>query len=105
MIIDVNIRLPNIRLPQWLTPAPDSAIAQSQRHGRSPWLHAVHLLWSIWVFTTPMFPGGYGWRWAWLTLASYPLFLLLFAMTLLAPRRSCYRYALAMVGLSMALLP
>jgi len=93
------------KLPRWLTPAPDSAIAQSQRHGRSPWLHAVHLLWSIWVFTTPMFAGGYSWRWAWLTLASYPLFLLLFAMTLLAPRRTCHRYALAMIGLSMALLP
>jgi two-component system sensor histidine kinase DesK len=88
-----------------LSPAPDSAIAQSQRHGRSPWLHGVHLLWSIWVFTTPMFAGGYSWRWAWLTLASYPLFLLLFAMTLLAPRRTCHRYALAMIGLSMALLP
>jgi two-component system sensor histidine kinase DesK len=100
-----NIMPPNIRLPHWLLPAPDSAIAQSQRHGRSPWLHAVHLLWSIWVFTTPMFAGGYSWRWAWLTLASYPLFLLLFAMTLLAPRRTCHRYALAMIGLSMALLP
>jgi two-component system sensor histidine kinase DesK len=110
MIVDVNIMPPNImppniRLPHWLLPAPDSAIAQSQRHGRSPWLHAVHLLWSIWVFTTPMFAGGYSWRWAWLTLASYPLFLLLFAMTLLAPRRTCHRYALAMIGLSMALLP
>jgi two-component system sensor histidine kinase DesK len=110
MILGVNIKplniMPlNIRLPHWLSPAPDSAIAQSQRHGRSPWLHGVHLLWSIWVFTTPLFAGGYSWRWAWLTLASYPLFLLLFAMTLLAPRRTCHRYALAMIGLSMALLP
>ena len=93
------------KLPNWLMPAPDSAIAQSQRHGRSPWLHAVHLLWSIWVFTTPMFSGGYSWRWVWLTLASYPLFLLLFAMTLLAPRRTCHRFALAMIALSMVLLP
>jgi two-component system sensor histidine kinase DesK len=93
------------RLPHWLAPAPDSAIAESQRHGRSPWLHAVHLLWSIWVFTTPMFSGGYSWRWAWLTLASYPVFLLLFALTLLAPRRTSHRYALAMIGLSMLLLP
>ena len=93
------------KLPNWLMPAPDSAIAQSQRHGRSPWLHAVHLLWSIWVFTTPMFSGGYSWRWGWLTLASYPLFLLLFAMTLLAPRRTCHRFALAMIALSMVLLP
>jgi two-component system sensor histidine kinase DesK len=99
------IRGVKYRLPSWLAPAPDSAIAQSQRHGRSPWLHAVHLLWSIWVFTTPMFSGGYSWRWAWLTLASYPLFLLLFAMTLLAPRRTSHRYALAMIALSMALLP
>ena len=93
------------RLPDWLVPAPDSAVADSLRRGRSPWLHAVHLLWSMWVFITPGFSGGYSWRWLWLTLASYPVFLLLFALAHLAPRRVTYRYALAMVALSMALLP
>ncbi|MCL1634836.1 sensor histidine kinase [Luteimonas sp. SX5] len=76
------------------------------RQGKSPWTDGVHLLWSIWVFITPIFsPNGYSARWALLTLASYPLFVLLYAMTLLAPRRISYRYALGMVALSMAMLP
>lgn len=93
------------RLPRWLAPAPDSAVADTLRRGKSPWQHAVHLLWSLWVFITPGFSGGYSWRWLGLTLASYPLFLLLFALAHVAPRRLTYRYALAMVALSMALLP
>lgn len=93
-------------LPAWLSPAPDSIVASMIRQGKSPWTDAVHLLWSVWVFITPIFsPGGYSVRWALLTLASYPLFVLLYAMTLLAPRRISYRYALAMVALSMAMLP
>ncbi|MGY0797490.1 sensor histidine kinase [Lysobacter sp. A286] len=92
-------------LPAWLSPAPDSLVAIALQRGKSPWLHAIHLLWSVWVFLTPLFGGGFSWQWAALTLASYPLFLLLFALTLLMPRRTAYRPALGMVALSMALLP
>lgn len=92
--------------PAWLSPAPDSAVAAMVRQGKSPWTDGVHLLWSAWVFITPIFsPNGYSARWAVLTLASYPLFVLLYAMTLLAPRRISYRYALGMVALSMVMLP
>ncbi len=92
-------------VPAWLSPAPDSLVATALRRGKSPWLHAIHLLWSVWVFLTPWFGDGFSWRWLALTLASYPVFLLLFAMTLLASRRTSYRYALGMVGLGMLLLP
>ncbi len=91
--------------PAWLSPAPDSAVAAMLRQGKSPWTDGIHLLWSIWVFITPIFGGGYTGKWFAFTLASYPLFVLLYAMTLLAPRRTSYRYALGMVALSMALLP
>ncbi len=91
--------------PAWLSPAPDSLVATALRRGKSPWLQAIHLLWSAWVFLTPLFGDGLSWRWLALTLASYPLFLLLFAMNLLASRRTAYRYALGMVALSMLLLP
>jgi len=91
-------------LPAWLRPAPDSRIACEIRLGKSPWNEAVHLAWSVWVFITPLFSGGYTLRWAVLTLLSYPLFLLLYARCLLAPRRVAWRSALAMVALSMALL-
>ena len=90
----------------WLRPDPDSLTAATLRAGRSPWFDAVHVLWSVWVFIVPSFsPGGYDARWALLTAISYPLFLLLYARTLLAPARTAPRYAIAMVLLSAVLLP
>jgi len=66
-------------LREWFKPAPDSLAAGSVRKGKSPWVDAIHLLWSIWVFVTPVF-DGYSWRWAALTLISYPIFLALYAV-------------------------
>ena len=91
-------------LRQWLAPAPDSAVADALRCGKSPWKDAVHLLWSAWIFVTPMFGSGYDLEWAALTLSSYPLFLLLYAKSLLGPCRDAWRYALAMIALSLVLL-
>lgn len=91
-------------IPTWLHPAPDSDIAAELRRGNNGWLSAVHLLWSIWIFMTPLFGGGYSTRWVLLTLGSYPVFLLLYAMCLLAPRRLVWRYALGMVALCVLLL-
>jgi two-component system sensor histidine kinase DesK len=98
------------QLRQWaarsLVPAPDSSVAANLRRGKSPWAEGVHLLWSAWIFITPLFGGGhYGWRWVALTLASYPLFLLFYAKVLLSPRRTAWRYALGMVVLCLVLLP
>ncbi|MFC4762262.1 sensor histidine kinase [Dyella koreensis] len=92
-------------LHAWLVPAPDSRVAAIRRQGKSPWAEAVHLLWSAWVFITPAFGDGFTLRWLLITLASYPLFLLLFAKVMLAPRRTAPRYALGLAGLSIALLP
>ncbi|TDK24402.1 sensor histidine kinase [Luteimonas aestuarii] len=94
--------------PGWLRPAPDSITAQTLRLGRSPWTDVVHVAWSVWVFITPSMSGGiygYTWRWALLTLVSYPLFLGLYAMTLLAPSHRARWCALAMVALCLVLLP
>jgi two-component system sensor histidine kinase DesK len=87
-----------------MAPAPDSAVAEELRRGKSPWAGAVHLLWSLWVFLTPLFGGGYDLRWLLLTLLSYPLFLWLYAKVMLAPRRHGWRYAIGMAVLSLALL-
>ena len=95
-------------LPRWLSPAPDSVAAHTLRMGRSPWTDAVHVVWSVWVFITPAMSGGaygYNLRWLLLTLASYPVFLWLYAMTLVARRRNAMLCALAMVALCLALLP
>lgn len=89
----------------WFKPAPDSAVADLLRRGKSPWADGVHLLWSFWIFITPLFGTGYSWRWAAITVASYPVFLALYAKTLLASRRASYRYALGMVALCLVLVP
>ncbi|HQY49623.1 MAG TPA: sensor histidine kinase [Thermomonas sp.] len=95
-------------LPTWLrqhlTPAPDSAAAFDIRRGKSPWTNGIHLLWSLWIFLTPLFGEGYSSRWGALTLLSYPLFLWLYVKVIVGPRRHGWRYALAMAALSLLLL-
>lgn len=85
-------------------PAPDSLAANSVRKGKSPWVDSIHLLWSAWVFITPIF-DAYTWRWAALTLLTYPLFLALYAKAIVSPRRATHWYGLALVALAMVLLP
>ena len=91
-------------VPAWLKPAADSVVADNLKLGKWPWLDAVHLLWTVWVFITPLFSGGFTLRWMLITLWSYPLFVLFYAMTLLASRRTAPLFALAMVVLAFALL-
>jgi len=92
-------------LASLLRPAPDSAVADLLRRGKSPWGGAIHLLWSAWIFLTPALGTGYTLRWLFLTLASYPVFLFLFARVMMAPRHHAPRYALALIALSLLLLP
>lgn len=88
-----------------LRPAPDSSVADNLRRGKPAWADAVHLLWTGWVFFTPIFGSGYSLSWLWLTLLTYPVFLVLYVRLLLAPRHHGPRYALAMVAMGLALLP
>jgi two-component system sensor histidine kinase DesK len=91
--------------PAWMYPAPDSISGGLIRQGKSPWSDSVHLMWSIWVFVTPVFDRSFDWQWVWLTVASYPLFLFLFAMTLLASVRTRGWYSIALIAMSMVMLP
>jgi two-component system sensor histidine kinase DesK len=88
----------------WFTPAPDSEAARNIRKGKSPWVDAVHLLWSVWIVVTPIF-DHFSWRWVWLTLASYPIFIALYAKCCVASQRQTLIYALAMIALALALMP
>lgn len=98
-----------MNLPAWLrrhfTPAADSVAAAELRRGKSPWTGGIHLLWSVWVFITPLMGGGFNLRWGLLTLLSYPLFLYLYVTALLVPQRRMWRHALAMAVMSTLLLP
>ena len=94
-------------LARWFTPAPDSGVADDIRCGKSPWADSIHLLWSLWIFATPLFDGGvagYTRTWMVCTLVSYPVFLLLFARIQLATRRTTHYYAWAMAALCFGLL-
>jgi two-component system sensor histidine kinase DesK len=94
-------------IARWFAPAPDSAVADDLRRGKSPWADSVHLLWSLWIFITPLFDHGlrgYTLTWLLCTLGSYPLFLLLFARLRLASRRTAHRYAWGMAALCFGLL-
>lgn len=98
--------MPSRPLPAWLKPEPGSEVECALREGRSPWTDAIHLLWSVWVFITPAFtPAGHDLRWLLLTLLSYPLFVWLYAKTLLVAPRRVARYAYGMVALCLVLLP
>lgn len=88
----------------FFSPAPDSLVAGSIRKGKSPWVDAVHLLWSFWIFSTPLF-GHFSWKWALLTVLTYPVFLALYAKCCVASRRIAPRYALGLVGFALVLLP
>lgn len=85
-------------------PAPDSYAAANVRKGKSAWVDAVHLLWTAWLFITPMF-DHYTWRWAIITLATYPVFLVLYAKCCVASRRDTQIYALVLVALALGLMP
>ncbi|HWU77213.1 MAG TPA: sensor histidine kinase [Rhodanobacter sp.] len=94
-------------ITRWFAPAPDSAVAEDVRRGKSPWADSIHLLWSFWIFVTPLFNhglDGYDRTWLLCTLGSYPVFLLLFAKIQLAPRRTTHFYAWGMAGLSFSLM-
>lgn len=94
-------------IARWFVPAPDSAVADDLRRGKSPWADSVHLLWSLWIFITPLFDRGlrgYTMTWLLFTLASYPLFLLLFARVQLASRRTAHFYAWGMALLCFGLM-
>jgi two-component system sensor histidine kinase DesK len=96
------------QLPRWLAPEPGSIAADDARLGRPPWLNAVHMAWSVWVFITPAMSGGaYGYtaRWAALTLLSYPLFVWLYAKSVVSAPRKAQACALGMIALCVALLP
>jgi two-component system, NarL family, sensor histidine kinase DesK len=90
----------SLPVPAWLKPTPDSEAAENIRKGHSPWVDAVHLLWSVWVFFDPLFNNGFTRLWFITFLATYPLFLLFYTLCIVRPQRSVYLYTwcIALVG-------
>ena len=92
----------SLPVPAWLRPAPDSEAAENIRKGHNPWVDAVHLLWSIWIFFGPLMDDhGFTSKWLMTTAATYPVFMLFYALCIVRPQRSVHRYAwcIALLGL------
>lgn len=86
--------------------APDSVIGRSWMtpgYPRSRWIPVVMLVWSIWIFATPMFSGQN--RWLWPTLASFAVFLPLYFRAYYGPRSQILWCALGMTALAAVLTP
>ena len=93
------------RLTAWFAPEPGSRINEIIRQGKSPRAEAVHLLWSAWLFVTPLFDRGYTWHWALLTALTYPVFVALFAKSMLVSRSSASRYGMGLAMFGILLVP
>ena len=87
----------------WFVPAPDSSAREDTRRGKSPW--AIHLLWSFWIFLTPLLDSeGYTLHWLMFTLATYPVFLLLYLRAHFVSCRYIHFYAFAVASLTLLTL-
>jgi two-component system sensor histidine kinase DesK len=95
----------SLPVPAWLKPTPDSEAAENIRKGSNPWVDAVHLLWSIWLFFDPLFNKGFTLRWAWTTAVSYPIFLLFYALCITRPQKTIHRYAWGIALLATVMMP
>ena len=86
-------------------PAPDSLVQQHYRPGKSRWLMAFNLMWSLWVFGDAVFDPVLSVEWRVATAISFPLFLLLYALVHLRPKRELCWYALSMAVLGWLVMP
>jgi two-component system sensor histidine kinase DesK len=79
-------------------------VSHIRRSGGSPKLQALHVLWSIWVFLTPVFtPVGPAFWWS--LVISYPVFLLLFTLVHLRPYEESGFYSTALALLACLSMP
>lgn len=91
-------------LPAFLRPAPDSMAARLRQSGSSPRLHALNLLWSLWVFLTPLM-SHVGAQYWWSVALSYPVFVLLFALVNVRPYGEVGFYVAGLAMLAYVSMP
>lgn len=86
----------------------------SRMHGRRSalrngstgrWFPLLMLVWSIWLFITPMYQPEYFPHWLWPTLSSYAIFLVLFHRAYYADRRYMLWNVIGIAALAFALTP
>ncbi len=92
------------RLPAWLKPAPDSMFAQLRRVGHQPEWQALNIIWSIWLFLTPLFTAV-GPSYFWSLALGYPLFLMAFVLVHVRPYNETNTYVMALTLLASVSMP
>lgn len=87
-----------------IAPAPDSMLYHMRRSGISTKFYMLNVLWSIWVFLTPLFtPVGPAYWWS--LVIGYPVFLLLFTLVHVRPYGETFFYASALAVLACVSMP
>lgn len=89
-------------------PSHDSIVGMRTGRGereRSRWIPALMLVWSVWIFVTPLYESKYFPHWLWPTLASYAVFLLLYFRAYYRSRRHLLWHALGIAALAFATTP
>lgn len=91
-----------------LEPRPDSLVGmQIGRHagGHSFRLPLLMLVWSVWIYVTPLYDARYFPHWLWPTLVSYAVFLLLYYCAYCRSRRYLLGCALGIAALAFIVTP
>lgn len=69
------------------------------------WFPALMLVWSVWIFVTPLYQSKYFSQWLWPTVISYALFLVLYYRAYFLDRRRIVGHALGIAALGFAVTP
>jgi len=85
-------------------PTPDSLVGLRDG-GERRWFPVFMLVWSVWIFFTPLFDPRSFPHWLWPTLGSYAVFLVLYHHAYYRSRRHLRACALGMAALGFALTP
>ena len=90
---------------RFFTPAPDSLALMCSKGRKARWVMLWNLIWVPWMFGDAIsgMPLAQGW-WP-VTLSALAVFLLLYACANLRPAREAPWYALALVAVSLAIMP
>src|SRR5262245_4117666 len=71
----------------------------------SHWFPWLMLVWTIWIFLTPLIQAKYFPHWFWPTMVSFPVFLVLFYRSYYRDRAQIVWMALGIAFLSFAVTP
>jgi two-component system sensor histidine kinase DesK len=87
------------------TPRPDSLLAQLNSPLYLRWQAGVSVFWLLALMKVPLDTNGFAWRWFGPTMASVALYLPIYIMVFIGPRRRLPWIAMAMAAIGFALSP